>query len=89
MLMISQDKETIVNMDNIVDIRVEGKEVIATSKTSYLLGVYCDKEEAKSVLEKILLCYKFFTNGNSSNSVYEIPPNDGKNRENPIGYFRF
>ena len=34
MLIISQDKETIVNMDNIADIRVEGKEVIATSKTS-------------------------------------------------------
>ena len=60
MLILSQDKNGIVNFTNITSILVENKELIArvTNGHKATLGEYDTEERAKEVLQEIIKTYK-------------------------------
>ena len=60
MLILSQDKNGIVNLTNITSILVENKELIArvTNGHKATLGEYDTEERAKEVLQEIIEVYK-------------------------------
>ena len=60
MLILSQDKNGIVNLTNITSILVENKELIArvTNGHKATLGEYDTKERAKEVLQEIFKVYR-------------------------------
>ena len=60
MLILSQDKNGIVNLTNITSILVENKELIArvTNGHKATLGEYDTEERAKEVLQEIILHYR-------------------------------
>lgn len=70
MIIVSQNKEVIINFKNINDIHTNNtetnREIYATANfTQYKLGGYKTEERAKEVLQEIV---KTFTN-----KVYEMP----------------
>ena len=60
MLILSQDKNGIVNLTNITSILVENKELIArvTNGHKATLGEYDTEERVKEVLQEIIEAYK-------------------------------
>ena len=88
MLILSQDKELIVNINNKEDISLKedyyeghfnGVEIMAKNKIYSTLGLYATKERAKEVLQEIIETYK--ENGTvkidnvqvENKVVYEMP----------------
>lgn len=62
MIIVSQDKEEIVNLDNIENIWIDAEEegrftIEATATTNSTLGYYETKERAKEVLQEIVRYY--------------------------------
>lgn len=72
MLILSQDRNGIVNFTNITSILVENKELIArvTNGHKATLGEYNTIERAKEVLQEIIEYYKI---KDFTNEVYEMP----------------
>ncbi len=65
MIIVSQDKEEIVNFSNIESIwvNVDGEErftIEATGDTNSTLGCYKTEERAKEVLKEIIILYSWF-----------------------------
>ena len=67
MLILSQDKELIVNINNKEDISLKesyyeghfnGVEIMAKNKIYSTLGLYDTKERAKEILQEIIAAYK-------------------------------
>lgn len=75
MLILSQDKNGIVNLTNITSILVENKELIArvTNGHKATLGEYDTEERAKEVLQEIILHYKATETFKAQGFVYEMP----------------
>ena len=80
MLILSQDKNGIVNFTNITSILVENKELIArvTNGHKATLGEYDTEERAKEVLQEIIKAYIENKKGELANSIfgYSIIPNN-------------
>lgn len=77
MVIVSQDKEEIVNFDNIENIWISSDEegrftIEATATTNSTLGYYETKERAKEVLQEIIGKYKQW-NKDANNAVTIIP----------------
>lgn len=82
MLIVSQDKNVVVNLDRITEIVVEDNDVIITDDIymdyGETIGRYETEERAKKVLQEIVSKYRHFnTDGNNSVTlipkVYEMP----------------
>ena len=82
MLIVSQDKSVVVNMDRITEIVADNKEIIITDDVymdyGETIGTYESEERAKKVLQEIIGKYRHFnTDGNNSVTiipkVYEMP----------------
>ena len=81
MLILSQDKNGIVNLTNITSILVEDKELIArvTNGHKATLGEYATEERAKEVLQEIIkacTCWEDFKYGiveGIGTPKYEMP----------------
>lgn len=80
MIIVSQDKETIVNFDNVLKIYIEIIErniwITARQKDrDVILAEYKTKERAKEVLQEIIDMYKFnrCEAVGQKNAVYRMP----------------
>lgn len=82
MLIRSQDKKTIYNLKNILDINIDSRNNIHCGTTSDgyypIIAKYSTEEQAISVLDKICKCYEYFCQG-ENNAIYQMPDNDGRN----------
>ena len=84
MIIVSQDKEEIVNFDKVESIWIDSDEegrftIEATADTNSTLGYYKTKERAKEVLQEIIEIYReeiihgssgYFS---STKTVYDMP----------------
>lgn len=63
MIIVSQDRKTIVNFDRTTEIVVNSNEVCITDdiyiEYAETIGTYATKEKAKEVLKEIIKVYKF------------------------------
>lgn len=81
MIIVSQDRDILVNFDNVESIWIYSDEksrfsIEATADTNSTLGYYKTEERAKEVLNEIIELYKNQINKyhfTSVNNVYEIP----------------
>lgn len=79
MIIVSQEKEEIINFNNVEKIYIQ--EVILSTKTVYLikcktreeeerLGQYATEEKAKQILQDII---SFYIRNENQNKVYRMP----------------
>lgn len=85
MIIVSQDKETLLNFDNIQNIRIEeygthekGKKIYKIFSGNFegyatLLGIYQTKEKAKAVLQDIVSNYQCFCHHKDEYSRFFMP----------------
>jgi hypothetical protein len=74
MLIRSQDKKSLINMDNVTDLSVvSGSEIIAcytTDQGYQRIGKYSDETKAIKVLDMIQSCYTAFENRTTGSYDY-------------------
>lgn len=70
MLILTQNKKRIVNLDNISNIYYNGLAILAKADDIYTLGTYSSTERCKEILEEIL---DFYQDISVPNSVYYMP----------------
>lgn len=88
MIIVSQNKEVIINFNNITNIRVlddNKQQIIAqdlNNKNTYYLGIYVTAERTKEVLQEIIEQYEYSQGlkkdnaiflSSENNRVYEMP----------------
>jgi len=81
MLIRSQDKKSLINMDNVTDLSVvSGSEIMAcytTDQGYQRIGKYSDEAKAIKVLDMIQGAYARFCSGNTySDAVYQMPADE-------------
>lgn len=76
MIIVSQDRSVIVNLDNVITIQIDNKETNKKiyvynidSRLQVIIGKYDTEERAMEVLQEIVEQYK----GYNDNKVYEMP----------------
>lgn len=83
MLIRSQDKKTIYNLKNILDINIDSRNNIHCGTTSDgycpIIAKYSTEEQAIAVLDKICKCYENYQSTPQTNAIYQMPDNDGRN----------
>lgn len=74
MIIVSQDKEDIINLDNVkmitVDENIIGIDASFAKADFYEIGAYDNKERAKEILQEII---KFFIRNEYQNKVFRMP----------------
>lgn len=64
MIIVSQDKDLILNFENIVDIHIDNEDTnrkiyaLGRIQVQYMLGEYKTEERAKEILQEIINTYK-------------------------------
>lgn len=81
MIIVSQDKNEIINFNKITEIVANENEIVITDNIyknyGETIGIYKTKERAKEVLQEIINTYKFNTCEavGQKQTVYEMPEN--------------
>lgn len=76
MLIRSQNKKGIVNLDNIIEIGANDTKIVCAGTYGYVgsLGIYSTEEKAIKVLDMICEAFKDFRGGNVyEHSVFQMP----------------
>ena len=82
MLIVSQDKKTIINLDRITEIGTNGKDIAISDAVGMeygeVIGMYETEERARKVLQEIIGAYRLFSIDSNNSAtvrpkVYELP----------------
>lgn len=55
MFIVTQERDNVLNVDNVISVNVDGKRIVAVTKTNdYVIGAYTDPDRAEGVFKEML-----------------------------------